>query len=69
MIRGTENSNFDPTITLEKQIGLELLGSNANREDAVGMPKPLPKATDAGLLLELSALYCATITGNEGGEA
>jgi len=48
LIRGTENSNFDPTIQLEKQIGRELLDSNENWKDAVGMPKPLPKTVVKG---------------------
>lgn len=52
-----------------KQIGQELVASNANREDAIGMPKPLPKATDAGLLVELPiTAYIATIIDSDSNE-
>ena len=66
--------NYTIAINSHDKIGRELLDSNENWEDAVGiMPKPLPKTTDAGLLLNLPATaYIATVSdsdGNEGGKA
>jgi len=73
LIRGMEHTNFDPTIKLEKQIGRILLDSNENWEDAVGIPKPLPKTKDAGLMLELEpTAYIATVSDsndNKNGKA